>query len=168
MGEPRRHRRPKGREAGTGKGPPITYHGRTSGGTDGPSGGGCYCSSGGVGNIEALLSQLLPTAPVPPPRSIPTDMELLLQCLLSGVPTPMPTPSHQTGMTGMETLLQRLQPGASVLAAQSQPTPAHRDWSTMVCFSCGKSCHVGVGNWMRPSRTCFRGGRWKRWAPITW
>ena len=40
--------------------------------------------------------------------------------------------------------MQRLQPGASVLAAGSRPTPARRDWSTMVCFSCGKSGH-GVG-----------------------
>ena len=38
-------------------------------------------------DLEALLRRLLPTAPVPtlPPRLMPTDMELLLECLLSGM-----------------------------------------------------------------------------------
>ena len=89
------------------------------------------------GNLEALLRRLLPTALVSllPPQSIPTDMELLLQRLLSGVPAP--TPSPQTGIAGMETLMQRLQPKTPILAAR-------RDWSMMVCFSCGKPGH-GVG-----------------------
>ena len=51
------------------------------------------------------------------------------------------TPSPQNGITGMENLLQRLQPGVPVLAARSRPITARRDWSTLVCLSCGKSGH---------------------------
>ena len=74
----------------------------------------------GPGDIEALLRRLLPIAPVqtPPPRPIPTEMEILLERLLSGAPAPTPTPPPQTGFTGMETLLQR-----PVLASRSRLVP---------------------------------------------
>ena len=68
----------------------------------------------GLGDLEALLRRFLPTPPVltPPPWPIPTEIEMLQECLLSGVPTPTPPP--QTGITGMETLLQRLLSGMPV------------------------------------------------------
>ena len=72
-----------------------------------------------MGDLEALLRRLLPTAPVPtpPPRPIPTDIDILLERLLSGVPAPTPPP--QTGITVLETLLQRLLPGTPVPAAET-------------------------------------------------
>ena len=71
---------------------------------------------------KAMLSWLLRTyspapAPVPasPPRSATTDMETILQhLLLLGTPTPV---------------------------LRSSPVPARRDWTTVVCFSCGKPGH---------------------------
>ena len=82
----------------------------------------------GPGDLDALLRCLLPTAPMqtPPPRSIPTEMEILLERLQSGAPALTPTPPPQTGIMGMETLLQRLLPGTPVPDSRSRPGPACR------------------------------------------
>ena len=90
------------------------------------------------GDLQVWLR--LPTAPVPtpPPRPIPTNIKILLARLLSRL---TPTPPPQTGITGMETLLQHLLPGTPVPASQSQPVPVRRDWTTVVCFPCGKPGH---------------------------
>ena len=71
-------------------------------------------------------------------------MEALLKRLLSGVPVSTSTPSPHTGITRMETLLQHLQPGVLSPVTQARLAPARRDWSTMMCFSCGKP-DLGVG-----------------------
>ena len=53
------------------------------------------------GDLKALVRRLLPTAPVrtPPPRPVPTEMDILLERLLSEAlappPTPPPTPPPQ-------------------------------------------------------------------------
>ena len=60
------------------------------------------------------------------------------------MPTPTSTPTLQTGITGMETLLQRLLSGTPVPVTRSRPGPVRRDLTTIVCFSCGKPGH-GVG-----------------------
>ena len=111
----------------------------------------------GPGNLEALLRRLLPTAPVqtPPPRTVPTEMEILLERLLSGAPAPAPTPTPRTGITGMEALLQHLLPGTPV------PASARRDWTMIVCVFLWQTW-----NWMKHSRTFCRDGRRRRWAPI--
>ena len=97
----------------------------------------------GLGDLEALLRCLLPTAPVqtPPPRPVPTEMEILLERLLSTAPIPAPTPPPRTAITGMETLLQCLLPGTPIPASRPRPVQARRDWTTIVCFSCGKLGH---------------------------
>ena len=123
------------------------------------------------GDLEALLRRLLSTTqvPTPPSRTMPTDKEILLKRLLSVMSAPTPILPPQTGITGMETMLQRLLPGTPVPASRSRP--ARRDWTTIVCFSCGKNRATGwagARNWMRHSRTCYRDGRQKRWAPISW
>ena len=102
----------------------------------------------GPGELEALLKCLLPTALVqtPPRRPIPMEKEILLERLLSGVPSPPPKPPPQTEITGMETLLQRLHPLTPVPASRSRQGSARRDWTTIVCFSCGKPGH-GVGRY---------------------
>ena len=93
------------------------------------------------GDPEALLRRLLPTAP---PRPMPAEIEILLERLLSGRSALTPPPPPQTGITGMETLMQRLLPGTPVPASRSRPGPTRRDWTTIVCLSCGKPGH-GVG-----------------------
>ena len=87
-----------------------------------------------------MLNRLLPTAPVhtPPPRPVTTELESLLERLLSGALAPMPAPPSQTGITEMETLLQRLLPETPP-ASRSRPVLARRDWTAVMCFSCGKS-----------------------------
>ena len=62
--------------------------------------------------LETLLIWLLPTSLVlaSPPKPMPTELKGLLQQLLAGVPAPKPTPPPKTGITDMETLLQRLLP----------------------------------------------------------
>ena len=60
MGEPHRHGRPEGREAGTRKGPTSIYRGRTGGHTGGPSGGGCHRFSGGVGELRGVAAATTP------------------------------------------------------------------------------------------------------------
>ena len=62
----------------------------------------------GLGDLGALLRHLLLTALVqaPPPRPVPTEMEIMLECLLSNAPTP---PARAT-ITDIETMLQRLLP----------------------------------------------------------
>ena len=50
----------------------------------------------------------------------------------------------RTAITEIETLLQRLLPGVQTRAPRPRPVLARRDWTTMVCFSCGKPGH-GVG-----------------------
>ena len=96
--------------------------------------------------LETLLRRLLPTSLMParPPKPIPTELESLLQRLLAGVPAPKPTTSPNTGITDLKTLLQRLLLGVPVADSPVRPGPVHRDWATVVCFSCGKSGH-GVG-----------------------
>ena len=93
-------------------------------------------------HLETLLRRLLPTPSVPaapPPKTIPTELESLLQRLLAGVPAPKPTPPAKTGITDMETLLQRLFPSVPVADSRALLGPVRRDWATIVCFSCGKS-----------------------------
>ena len=138
MGESRGLGRPENCETGAGEGSTSVHHDRVVAAVTAPP--------VGQGDLEALLKRLLPAAPVqtPPPRPIPTEMEILLERLLSGALASTLTPPPQTGIMGMETLLQRLLPGTPVPALRSRPGPARRDWTTIMCFSCGKQGH-GVG-----------------------
>ena len=89
-------------------------------------------------DLEALLRHLLPPAlvPTPPPRPMPTDMEILLKRLLSGVSARRRYRRLTLGLQEMETMLLRLLPGTPVPAAWSRPGPTLRDWIMIVCFSC--------------------------------
>ena len=70
--------------------------------------------------------------PPPPPKPVPSVWGQLLQRLL--------TPS-QTGHSDIESLLQMLLPGTVAPTAQMQPGSMRRNWTTVVCFSCGKAGH---------------------------
>ena len=126
----------------------------------------------GLGDLEALLICLLPTAPVqtPPPRPVPTEMVILLERLLSTAPIPAPTPPPRTAITGMETLLQCLLPGTPIPASRPRPVQARRDWTTIVCFPVANwaTGWAGARNWTKHSRSCCGDGRRRRWAPTTW
>ena len=100
----------------------------------------------GLDDIEALLRCFTSdcAGQTPPSRPVPMEMEIMMQCLLSNAPAPMQALPPRTTVTEMETLLQRLLPGVPTLAPRVRPFPAHRAWSTIVCFSCGNSGH-GVG-----------------------
>ena len=47
----------------------------------------------------------------------------------------------------IETLLQNLLPGNLVPATRPRPGPMRRDWTTVVCFSCGKAGHSATRGW---------------------
>ena len=83
------------------------------------------------------MRPLLPTAPVqtPPPHPVPTEMEIRLERLLFNALAPAPPP--RTAITEMETLLQCLLPGVPTWTPRTR-----RDWSTILCFSCGQPSHV--------------------------
>ena len=58
-----------------------------------------------------------------------------------GGETPKPASPVKTGITAIETLLHNLLPASPSLASWTEPGPVHRDWATVVCFSCGKPGH---------------------------
>ena len=120
-----------------------------------------------VDEVEDMLADRMAAVTTPPMR--PGELEALLRRLLPTVLVPTPPPSPDThgngdfataptvgstdteaGTTasdwyyGMETLLQHLLPGTPVPVSRPRPAPVRRDWTTIVCFSCGKSGH-GVG-----------------------
>ena len=89
--------------------------------------------------LETLLRRLLPTPvlPIPPPKPVPSDLELLLRQLWGGgAQTPKPPLPVRMGITAVETLLQNLLP-----VRPTQLSTLRRDWSTVLCFSCGKPGH---------------------------
>ena len=69
---------------------------------------------------------------------LPSALEQLLQCLLVGAQAPKPVPPVKTVITNIKTLLQGLLPEIPASAARMQPGHMRWDW---VCFSCGKAGH---------------------------
>ena len=94
--------------------------------------------------LLSLMQHLLPTPAVSPPKAtpIPSEFELLIQRLMGNDRPVQPGPTGRSGFTEMEVLIQTLLP----FAAPSQELPnrdsGRRDWSTVVCFSCGKPGHA--------------------------
>ena len=118
MGEPRRPGRPENCKTGAGEGSTGIHCGRARVRAGWPGGCGCYCSSCGTGRPRGIAEMLISNhtgADCP----IPTEMEILIERLLSGAPATKPTLPPQTGITGMETLLQCLLPGMPVSAVST-------------------------------------------------
>ena len=93
--------------------------------------------------LKSLLRQLLPGLVVPPtpPKPVPSGLKQLLQRLLTEAQVPQQAPPAQTGHSDIESLLQRLLPGTLSPTARTQPGPMRRNWTMLVCFSCGKAGH---------------------------
>ena len=134
MGEPCRSRQPEFCKTGTGSvyvvsEPAVMPADRVVAAVATPS--------VGLADLETLLKRLLPNVPTlsPPPRPVPTEIETMLEHLLSPAPASLPQPVT----TDMETVLRRLLlPGTQTPAQRSSPVPARRDWTKVVCFSYGK------------------------------
>ena len=94
--------------------------------------------------LESLLQHLLPTPVVSPPKAtpIPSELQLLMQHLMGNDRPVQPAPTRRSCFTDMDVLIQNLLPVTP--PAREQPTreSGRRDWSTVVCFSCGKPGHA--------------------------
>ena len=94
--------------------------------------------------LESLLQHLLPTPVVSPPKvaPIPSELELLIQRLMGNDRPVQPAPTGRSSHTDMEVLIQTLLPvGPSTLEPPPRE-PGRKDWSSVVCFSCGKPGHA--------------------------
>ena len=94
--------------------------------------------------LESLLQHLLPTPAVSPPKAtpIPSELELLIQRLMGNDRPVQLAPMRRSGFTDMEVLIQNLLPVAQPTWEQPTRESGRRDWSTVVCFSCGKPGHA--------------------------
>ena len=83
--------------------------------------------------LGELMSHLLPTPAIAPPRATPiqSDYELLIQSLLGTVQPVQPRVQECSSVTDMEIMLQSMIPVASVA---EEPSPR--------CFSCGEMDHT--------------------------
>ena len=96
----------------------------------------------GLADLEMLLRRLLPSVPAPLPRPVPAEIEIVWECLLSSTLALVPVSPSRSATMGMETMLRRLLlPGTATPAPRSNPVPVRRDWTSVVCFSCGKPGH---------------------------
>ena len=89
-----------------------------------------------------LLQRVLLSVPepAPPPCPAPGGMETMLKRLLLLTPVPASTP--WSAFTVRETgPLRPLPPGTPTSVPRLSPILTHKDWTTMVCFSCGRSGH---------------------------
>ena len=93
--------------------------------------------------MEQIRRHLLPTPAVSPPKAtpIPSDRDLLIQRLLGTVHPVQPVVQERSRLTDIEILLQSMLSVGSVTEADVQP-PAHRQESTGGCFSCGELDHA--------------------------
>ena len=93
-----------------------------------------------LADLGELIRHLLPTPAVAPQRAspIPSDCELLVQCLLETVHPVQPVIRERSSITGMEVLLQSMLPVASVAEDTVHPRTDSREPMTR-CFSCGES-----------------------------
>ena len=93
--------------------------------------------------LETLFWRLLAStaAPAPAPKPEPPTVGQLLQHLLPEAQSRQPAPAAVTGTSGLETLQQNLLSGSLTSALRSRPGSMRRDWTSVVCFSCGKVGH---------------------------
>ena len=98
----------------------------------------------GLADLEKLVQKLLLSVPAlaPPPSPAPVEIETMLKCLLLLTAAPEPASPPRSAITAMKTGSRRLvQPGMPTSVPRTSPTSNRRDWTTVVCPSCGRPGH---------------------------
>ena len=92
--------------------------------------------------MEELLRRLLVgvTTPIPVPALVPEVpvVEKLLQHLVTETQIRQRAPVAASEPAGLESLLRSLLSGQTAQAPQPRQGAFRRDWSALVCFSCGE------------------------------
>ena len=97
---------------------------------------------------QELLESLLPTPVVSPPKvtPIPSELDLLIQRLIGNDRPVQPAPTGRSSFSSffsfMEVLIQKLLPVRPSTLEQPPREPGRWDWSSVVCFLCGKPGHA--------------------------
>ena len=99
--------------------------------------------SAGSETLEDIMRRLLPTPKVPPPKAatIPSDRELLIQCLLGAIRPPQPVIQERSKLTDMEIMLQNWLPVGAVMEEDISSSESLSE-SLEGCFSCGVLTHT--------------------------
>ena len=99
----------------------------------------------GQNQLEDLLRRVISTAePLAPKPEVP-DVEKLLQQLVRGTQSRSPAAASPPVPTALEQMLRSFLDGQC--QRQRPPPrqrPTRRDWTDVVCFSCGKSGHTAT------------------------
>ena len=99
----------------------------------------------GQNQLENLLRRVISTTERPAPKPEISDIEKLLQQLVREPPNRPPTVVNPPVPTTLEQMLLSFLDGQR--QRQRQPPrqrPTRRDWTDVVCFSCGKSGHTAT------------------------
>ena len=98
----------------------------------------------GLADLETLVQKLLLSIPAPAPPSlpVPVDIEIMLKHLLLLAPVLVLASPPRCATTVMGTVQRHLlQSGTPTSVPRSSLISTHRDWTTMVCFSCDRPGH---------------------------
>ena len=97
----------------------------------------------GSETLEDIMRRLLPTPKVPPPKAatIPSDRELLIQCLLRAIRPPQPVIHERSKLTDMNIMLQNWLPVGAVTKKNISSSESISE-SLERCFSCGALTHT--------------------------
>ena len=99
----------------------------------------------GQNQLEDLLRRVISTTEPPAPKPEVPDAEKLLQQLVRGTQSRSPAVVSPPVPTALEQMLHSFFDGQRQrqrLPPQQRPT--RRDWTDVVCFSCGKSGHTAT------------------------
>ena len=99
----------------------------------------------GQNQLEDLLRHVISTAEHPAPKPEISDMAKLLQQLVREPPSRPPAVVDPPVSTALEQMLRSFLDGQH--QRQRQPPrqrPTRRDWTGVICFSCGKAGHTAT------------------------
>ena len=93
--------------------------------------------------LEDIIRKLLPTPALPPPQAvpIPSDRDVLIQCLMGAICPPKPVTHERSAVTDLETMLLNWLPVRTV-TEENSASPNLSAYSAEGCFSCGVLTHT--------------------------
>ena len=91
--------------------------------------------------LRRLLAGMASPAAVPAPVPGVPMVEKLLQRLVAETQSRQSAPVIPPEPVGLENLLRLYLSGKQASGQQPRPRPIKRDWTGIVCFSCGKAGH---------------------------